>query len=421
MMNKFLSSCVTVKSSVVPICRNIPVITNPCQILTCPQNITVPNDPGQCGATVNYPNPTVPDNCPGVTITCTPPSGSFFPVGTTNVICTAVDAAGNIATCTFSITVQDVEPPQITCPADRILITTQCEDIVGYPDPIVFDNCPGVTFSCSPPSGSTFPLGTTTVTCTATDVAGNLASCTFAVTVRETLPPVIACPQDIIVPNDPGLCGANVLYPNPLIFENCPGVTFACSPPSGSFFPVGTNAVTCIATDASDNTSSCSFAITVIDTEPPKITCPDITVPSDFNACGAIVEYIPILSDNCGFVSFTCDPPSGEFFDVGTTTVTCIANDLAGNIASCTFTITVQDIVPPQISCPEDITVFSDTPTTVDYPNPFVLDNCGFSFSCTPPPGSIFPLGTTIVTCTATDDSGNISSCTFAITVENEL
>lgn len=147
-------------------------------VLTCPANITVSNDPNQCGAVVTYPPPTSTGTCG--TITCSPASGSFFPVGTTTVTCTATGA-----NCPFTVTVNDTQPPTITCPP----IQTAVPPVVTDPCVVVSftttasDNCPGVTLVCNPPSGSCFPVGVTTVTCTATDGSGNTATCSFTVSV----------------------------------------------------------------------------------------------------------------------------------------------------------------------------------------------------------------------------------------------
>jgi HYR domain/Domain of unknown function DUF11/Calx-beta domain len=174
-------------------------------VITCPANITVSTDPNQCSAVVTYAAPTVNDNCPcGVggglgkkkvktgqafcVPVCDPPSGSTFLKGTTTVTCTTSDAAGNTASCNFSVTVNDTQPPSITCPANITAKTPNAGDpcvIVNYPPPTVSDNCPGIGFVCTPPSGSCFPLGVTTVTCTATDTSGNTATCTFKVTVFD--------------------------------------------------------------------------------------------------------------------------------------------------------------------------------------------------------------------------------------------
>jgi len=234
--------------------------------------------------------------------------------------------------------------------------------------------------------------------------------------------PNITCPANITKSNDPGQCGATVTYPAPTPGGPSCG-TITCSPASGSFFPVGTTTVTCTATAG----PSCTFTVTVNDTQPPTITCPaNITTSNDPNQCGAVVNYPPpTVSDNCpGVGTPICLPASGSFFPVGTTTVTCTVADSSGNTASCTFTITVNDTQPPMITCPPNQTAVTDQNAcpapacqVVNYPPPTVSDNCpGVTFACNPPSGSCFPTGITTVTCTATDASGNTATCTFTVT-----
>ena len=149
--------------------------------LTCPSNISVPNDHNQCGAVVTFSNPgeTGPD-CTGM-ITCMPASGSLFPVGTTTVNCS--DSIG--ANCSFKVTVNDTQNPTITCPANITKNAPGASSTTVTFAPMATDNCPGVTSSCIPASGSTFGLGTTPVTCTAKDASGNMATCMFTVTVTN--------------------------------------------------------------------------------------------------------------------------------------------------------------------------------------------------------------------------------------------
>jgi hypothetical protein len=160
------------------------VCCTPCTGLTCPANLSVSNDPNQCGAVVNYAAPAAQGSSCG-TVTCAPASGSFFPVGTTTVSCDASGTAAN-PDCTFTVTVNDTQPPIITCPTNVIAVTAPAcpapaGSVTTYPPPSAADNCPKVTVVCVPPSGSIFPVGTTTVTCTATDAAGNTATCSFSV------------------------------------------------------------------------------------------------------------------------------------------------------------------------------------------------------------------------------------------------
>ncbi len=319
-----------------------PVCSTCACTMTCPANITVGNDPGQCGAVVSYPTPTVTGGC-GAPV-CLPVSGSLFPIGTTTVNCTATGAAP----CSFTVTVNDSEPPSIACPANVTAGNDagQCSAVVNFVTPTPSDNCPGATVACVPATGSTFPVGTTTVTCTATDAATNTATCSFTVTVNDTQPPTITCPANVTVPNDAGQCSAVANFVTPTPSDNCPGATVACVPVTGSTFPIGTTTVTCTTTDAAMNTATCSFTVTVNDTQAPAITCPaNITVPATQGtacAASAVVNYpAPTVSDNCPGTTTVCVPASGSVFPEGTTTVTCTATDAVGNTATCSFTVTV--------------------------------------------------------------------------------
>ncbi len=151
--------------------------------ITCPANIVVSNDPNQCGAVVTF-APTA-NGAPAPTVVCSPQSGSFFPAGTTTVTCTASNGAGPDATCSFTVTVNDTQPPTITCPANVFVGATGTSAVATYNPPTVSDNCPGVTVACTPPSGSSFNVGVTTVSCTATDARSNTATCSFQVTVNR--------------------------------------------------------------------------------------------------------------------------------------------------------------------------------------------------------------------------------------------
>ncbi|MFN8346837.1 MAG: HYR domain-containing protein [Spirosomataceae bacterium] len=190
-------------------CSSLPstptVVTNDTQppTITCPANITAGNDPNQCGAVVNFPTPSAGDNCgsPTVTQMAGPPSGSFFPVGSTITITfKATDAADNTATCSFTVTVNDTQPPTITCPAN----ITVCEgEIVTFATPTINDNCPGPTVmqTAGLPSGSVFPVGITTNAFTATDASGNTASCSFTVTVKAAPTATLSASKVDVCPN----------------------------------------------------------------------------------------------------------------------------------------------------------------------------------------------------------------------------
>ena len=189
--------------------------TNCACALVCPSNIVVPVDPNQCGAVVSFALPATIGICG--TVTTSPASGSFFPKGIT-----IVTATSGAATCTFTVTVNDNQPPVVTCPANITVgnTTGQCGANVTYTI-IVSDNCPGVTVVSSPASGSFFPVGTTTVSSTATDAVGNVSTCNFTITVNDTQPPTITCPANITVNNTSGQCTGVANYSLPSTSDNC--------------------------------------------------------------------------------------------------------------------------------------------------------------------------------------------------------
>jgi hypothetical protein len=332
-----------------------------CPGITCLGSIVVPNSAGQCGAVVNYSTPTVEASCGAVT--CSPASGLSFPVGVTTVTCNTSSGSS----CSFTVTVNDTQAPSITCPADLTVSNTagQCNATVNYPAPTASDGC-AVASLCLPPSGSTFAIGTTTVSCTATDASGKTASCAFTVTVNDTQSPTITCPLNIAVSNTAGQCNATVNYAAPSASDNCGVPSVVCSPPSGSTFAVGTTTVNCTATDGSGRSAGCSFTVTVNDTQPPTIICPaDVTAVASATCPASLTKAVnfpaPTASDNCPGVTVVCSPASGSIFPVGTTTVTCTATDRGGNPASCTFAVSVFNVCLQDDSNPSTIVLLNSS------------------------------------------------------------
>ncbi|SDX57834.1 Repeat domain-containing protein [Marininema mesophilum] len=229
--------------------------------LTC-TDLTLENDPGTCGATVPFPTP----QCFNVSTVSDP---ATVPVGTPTLVTSTATSnvdPTNIEACTFTVTVNDTEPPVISGLSDiEVEATIDCGATVTFSEPTVTDNCPGtITTTFSPASGSFFPLGSTLVTCTATDSNGNSATGTFIVTVIDTAPPVISGLNDIDVETTNPI-GTIVTYPEPTVTDNCPGttITISCNPPSGSFFFIGSTVVTCTAIDSNGNSATATFTVAV--------------------------------------------------------------------------------------------------------------------------------------------------------------
>lgn len=156
----------------------------------CPDPIVTCNDAGLCSAVVNF-------SSSGSNTTCSPGPGSVFPVGSTVVTCTTINPfCADIppSTCTFTVTVNDCETPQMVCANITVCNDPgQCSAVVNYPASLATDNCGVTSLICNPPSGSSFPKGSTSVICTATDAAGNWTSCSFTVTVNDCEAPLVAC------------------------------------------------------------------------------------------------------------------------------------------------------------------------------------------------------------------------------------
>jgi len=160
-----------------------------------------------------------------------------------------------------------------------------------------------------------------------------------------------------------------------------------CDPPSGSKFRPGTTTVTCTATDASGNASTCSFDVSVeADTEAPMIDCPADTVLKCSMPDGMVFNYNVVATDNCDEAPVvTSDPASGSVFPVGTTTVNVTATDAAGNESACSFDVTVEA---------SDLTILGAAaqPSVLWPPNHKMVDisfdvqsqnECGLDLNCT--------------------------------------
>jgi hypothetical protein len=228
----------------------------------------------------------------------------------------------------------------------------------------------------------------------------------------------MTCPTSFSVSNDPDQCGANVTFTPPS--DSACG-TITCDHNPGDFFAVGNTTVTCTSTAG----PSCSFTVTVNDTQPPAITAP----PDASYQCASEVPLAnpsqATASDNCGTPGVTVsESSSGAGSPSSPLIITRIykATDGASLTASATQTITVIDNTAPSISCPANI-VANAVSGTCAAPVTFTVaasDNCSVPTVITSAAsGSSFPVGVTTVIATATDAAGNSSTCSFTVTVKD--
>jgi hypothetical protein len=208
-------------------------------------------------------------------------------------------------------------------------------------------NYNGVVVNCLPASGATFPIGVTTVRCSATDPHGNTVSTSFPITVLASAGPVLLDVPPAIQTGATGPNGAVVSYRPPTAADQIDGqLPVACKPPPGSLFPIGITTVACSSIDHAEppNETLATFPVEVTLVGQPTITVPDPgPVVGATKATGAIVKYAVSAKDAAGrAIPVACAPASGKLFPLGETKVTCSAKDAAGNQATETFAVLVR-------------------------------------------------------------------------------
>ena len=210
-----------------------------------------------------------------------------------------------------------------------------------------------LTLSSSPPSGSTFPIGTTTVTTTASDNCGDSTNCSFTVTVNQqtSSPIVLTCSSNLtITASTPN--GTNVYFTTSAYGGCNSPLTLSSSPTSGSTFPIGTTTVTTTASDNCGDSTNCSFTVTVNrQTSPPIVlTCSSNLTITATTPNGTNVYFTTSAYGGCSSpLTLSSSPPSGSTFPIGTTTVTTTASDNCGDSTNCSFTVTVNRQTSPPI------------------------------------------------------------------------
>ncbi|NMO21089.1 HYR domain-containing protein [Pyxidicoccus fallax] len=394
----------------------------PPPVITCPTDVTAEATSAN-GATVTFPAATATGSREPVTVTYSHESGAVFPLDATTVTATARDADGRTASCEFTVTVHDTTPPSLTCPANMTVTATGGGSAeVLYTPAEASDTVSFASIFYSPLSGSRFSLGTSTVNVSATDVAGNTATCSFTVTVVPR-PLALTCPNDeVIEATSPN--GAVVDYGPALVTDGVGPYEVTYSQATGTGFPLGTTTVTVNALDSAGSGASCTFSVTVRDTTAPVLTCESFFPVEATSSAGAVANVPePTWTDAASTtVEFTYSPPPGHTFPLGGTPRTVTAKDAAGNVSdACTTFVVVQDTTPPAVTCGPDVTVEATGPNgaSVTYAAPTATDAVTASptLSASHASGSVFPLGTTRVTVTAKDGANNTGTCAFNVTV----
>jgi beta-lactam-binding protein with PASTA domain len=359
--------------------------------------------------------------------------------GPVEVTLTVTDAHGVQDTCTANVTVTDDQDPFIafcgipqSVPADGECSAILPDLTIGVP---AFDNCGTPTLTQSPEAGSIVPLGTTTVTITATDPSGNTDTCDIDFTVvDETDPTFDNCADDdsasadanceALVPDFTGGASAS---------DNCDeSVTITQDPAAGTTVTTGSHTITLTATDDAGNFTTCEATFTVTDDTDPVITdcADDDSASADANCEALVPDFTSGVSatDNCDeSVTITQDPAAGTTVTTGVHTITLTATDDSGNTDTCEATFTVTDDTDPSFDeCAEDQEASADANCEALVPDftgdASASDNCDESVTITQDPaaGTTVTTGSHTITLTATDDAGNFTTCEATFTVTDD-
>jgi gliding motility-associated-like protein len=394
-----------------------------------PSDVTV--SAVDCGAFVSWIEPTADDNCPiGLTVAQDHFPNEKFPIGTTSVTYIAKDASGNTFPYSFNVIVKDETAPVIPqMPNVEQLLTSACDVVVNWTEPLVTDNCKfKVTSNFH--SGDRFELGTFKVIYTAKDSSQNSSTSTFDVIIKDNTAPIFTgCTTSTIEKDaDPISCKAKVSWTVPTVTDNClDGVTLPVVKP-GDEFSIGATTVTYIAKDKAGNTTHCEFIIIVNDKTGPTITASPSDITANANtSCQATVNWAtPTAIDNCSPpITLNSNYNPSDIFPLGTTKVTYTIKDNLGNTSEAFFNVTVNDNTAPIFTgCPSDIIISSKTSckAIVNWTEPTATDNCNGLVTPTSnfKPGDTFESGTTEVIYMAIDNAGNKSTCKFSVKVNNE-
>ena len=358
------------------------------------------------------------------------PIGTVLNTGIHTVSMEAVDQSSNIGTCSFTVEVIDVTNPTIIdCAPDQlVLLETGCEGVLGDYTSLVnaSDNCDVASLIIvQSPAPNTFISTNTTVTITVTDLSSNSSQCTFNVLVEDQEAPVLTCPTDSVVHVN-SICAYDAPDLTLVItgMDNCSAfgdMSISQIPAAGTLLS-GVDQIEITLTDENGNSTSCIVETIPNDIEAPQITCPADEVINNGASCDyTIPDYtgLAVVVENCPDFTIAQIPSVGTTVPVGYHNITIAVTDISGNQEACSFSIEIIENVSPTILCPADI---AQCDPNVSYSAPIANDNClVFTVSQTDlsglTSGDVFPIGTTIQTYEVSDVSGNTASCSFTIEI----
>lgn len=288
-----------------------------------------------------------------------------FALGTNVVTLKVTDVCGLSAQTNVVVLVTDTVPPTITGPT---AITASSGANCQAPVPNVLsqavasDNCTprdALILGQTPAAGTLVGLGQHVITLTATDEAGNSASCSTLFTVVDTTPPTILSLPAPVTVSVADNCQGTVpnLLSNVVATDGCTPanqLVMTQTPAAGTTLGLGLHSITIMVTDGSGNSSTGSVVLTVVDTTPPTILSSpaSLTVSADDHCQGAVPNVLAMVvaSDNCtssNELVLTQTPAAGTLLGDGQYTIMITVTDASGNTTSRIIPFTIADTTPP--------------------------------------------------------------------------
>lgn len=423
-------------------------------VISCPPNVTINATTDNCTANYTLPQPNVTDACVvsnQINVIYTvygygntpfqPGSIVNLGLGSTLITITATDPCGNSASCMYTVTVRDNTPPIPVC--DQLTVALGPDGMaVIYADSLDFpiiETCgilstaiwrmtnvcgeptdltpgPDVKFCCA-------DIGTSVmVAFKVTDLAGNMNTCMFNVTVVDNFPPVVEC-KDITVSVTGS--GSVVITPDDVeesAMDNCQIISRTVTPNTFDCSDIGEHVVLLTVTDQAGNSATCTATVTVVDEVPPVAICSDITVTLDDNGV-VTIETNDIDNgsfDNCAIDTLFLDRYTFDCDVVGDNDVILTVVDFGGNMSTCTATVVVMS-QPPVAVC-QDITVYLNEDgivvITTDQIDNGSDDDCGIDHMVVIPDTlDCSDISSTTVMLIVTDLIGLSDTCSATVTV----
>lgn len=360
----------------------------------------------------------------GETVIPTHDAPRYFPIGTTTITWTATTPTAT-ASATQLVTMRDTRGPQITVPpcltfeATGTLTPLTSDD---YGDATATDTLSGVRSITNNAPTAGFPLGLTFIKYTATDNQGNKSSKSSCVYIIDTTPPKITTPPQHIIEATGTLTSMNSTDYGVATATDLVATSTTITNNAPKTFPVGSTSIEWTATDSHKNTSTRTQIVTVVDTTPPTLTPPPTAVIEASAPLSQLTDSDLGEAMSTDSVDSTPTVENGlsEGLGKGVHRITWSATDDSGNTRWATQVVAIVDTTPPALTAPRAAVIDSKSPVSsslVDIGTPSVVEAVGLSGSPTNDAPSMFPLGETTVTWTATDTSGLSGSTTQKVTV----